>query len=538
MGGRSRRRRGPHPDPRGRRPPRRAAPRPADRRRLPLRHALDVGGHDGTPRRGLRRRQPRRRHAIVGVGRTPRRHARGRTRPGDLTRTVSTQPDAAPDGVSARQSARRRERSSPSGRSTQARDSSDATRELIADVPCAPQATTSGHGTCPPLGLDRQATIDPPSSPCKAPRVQPSCSGAPSAIVSNPGPSNPTTSVGEQQLAGHDSGLLDTACHRAAPAHRSLPTPRRARPRAARRAEFAATRPAGRSRGRTPRARSSSALRVSRRPARPTGHRSALRARRHAGGGPHGHGPRHARLARSAHARPVPRHAMLGDEAEPQEPARAPSARENSSAHDRSVAAASADSGALPQVPSRSSTSSRSSSSSRVVAADPGREVVVLEALHDRPARPVAADGEAELQSFGDVVLPATDHGERVPVVAGRFEVDAVHRVDRRVGRGRRRGRPPLLDDRSTALLHDLDEVPLQPLRVGDHLWDRTATDPSVREVRELRRRVVAPDPDVGHLGRRGQASRLAIWPLARFSSRRSSRRSSFAGDRGPTCRR
>src|SRR4051794_16144615 len=80
------------------------------------------------------------------------------------------------------------------------------------------------------------------------------------------------------------------------------------------------------------------------------------------------------------------------------------------------------------------------------------RELVVLDALDDRPAGSVAAHGEAELQPSRHAVLTAAHDCERVPVAGGGRLPDAVHRVDRRV-RGRRGGRlPPLVDDRGATL--------------------------------------------------------------------------------------
>ena len=101
-------------------------------------------------------------------------------------------------------------------------------------------------------------------------------------------------------------------------------------------------------------------------------------------------------------------------------------------------------------------------------------------------------------------------------VVAGRGEVHAVHRVDRRVRGRRRRRRPALLDHRGAALLHGLDERALEPRGVGDDLRHRGAVDAGVGEVGELGGGVVAPDGDVADLTREhaGLLGQLRLGPV------------------------
>ena len=83
--------------------------------------------------------------------------------------------------------------------------------------------------------------------------------------------------------------------------------------------------------------------------------------------------------------------------------------------------------------------------------------------------------------------------------------------------RGRRgRRRAPRLDDRRAALLHGLDELGLEPVGVADHLGRRLAADLGVREVGELRGRVVAPDREVGDVAHRhaGLLGELRLGPV------------------------
>src|SRR5207302_9470680 len=96
------------------------------------------------------------------------------------------------------------------------------------------------------------------------------------------------------------------------------------------------------------------------------------------------------------------------------------------------------------------------------------REGVVLEALDNARAVPRAADGEAELEAFGNPVLTVA-HDRECRVLAVRRRVrDRPYRVDRRV-RCRRRGRSAAsLDDGGAARLDRRDELAAEPLVVVD----------------------------------------------------------------------
>ena len=181
-----------------------------------------------------------------------------------------------------------------------------------------------------------------------------------------------------------------------------------------------------RSAGRRPRARSSSARRGSRRRARPTGLRRAPPAARRAGAAPR---------RRRTTTTPSPGNVRRGGER-----------RARSSCSVRTKLPVMPWSSAKRERPARASarrsdralrTSSRSST--QLLGGDGDlapRELVVLDALDDRPRAAVAADRVAELQALGDAVLTRAADRERVPVVARRGEVDAV--APSRSRRGRR----------------------------------------------------------------------------------------------------
>lgn len=79
--------------------------------------------------------------------------------------------------------------------------------------------------------------------------------------------------------------------------------------------------------------------------------------------------------------------------------------------------------------------------------------------------------------------------------------------------------RPPQaaarLDDGGTALLHGGNEVAAQPGLVANRLWDGLPGGGAVRNVRELRGRVIAPDNHILHL------AHMHAQPLRHLQNRR-----------------
>src|SRR5712691_1802758 len=97
----------------------------------------------------------------------------------------------------------------------------------------------------------------------------------------------------------------------------------------------------------------------------------------------------------------------------------------------------------------------------------------MLKALDHRPCGPVGGDREPELETFRPPVLALAAYGKGGPVAAWRCGADAVHGIDDRVGRRRRRRQTARFDHRGAPLLDRVDEVALEPAVVLDHLEGR-----------------------------------------------------------------
>ena len=151
---------------------------------------------------------------------------------------------------------------------------------------------------------------------------------------------------------------------------------------------------------------------------------------------------------------------------------------------------------------SSSSTAARSSSSSWVVASIFERgEVVVLDALDDLDAsRRSRAQWIAEDEPLGHAVAAGRGRGDRgAELLAGR-PGDLSDGVDDRIRRAGCGALASRLDDRRAPLLDIGDELAAQPLLVADHLRRGPPADARVPCVGELRRRVVAPDGEIGDI--------------------------------------
>src|SRR5690606_14599703 len=127
------------------------------------------------------------------------------------------------------------------------------------------------------------------------------------------------------------------------------------------------------------------------------------------------------------------------------------------------------------------------------------REVVELETLHDLVPPVLAADRERVHDALGDAVAAVGSDGHADPVLAGA-ERPVAPLIDRGRGRGPGRGRAARLDDLRAALRDPRAELVARPLR-ADERQRRRAGDGRVREIRELRRRVIAPDDHASDLG-------------------------------------
>src|SRR5665213_371169 len=129
-----------------------------------------------------------------------------------------------------------------------------------------------------------------------------------------------------------------------------------------------------------------------------------------------------------------------------------------------------------------------------------GEVVRVKTLLHLPRTVAIGGDGEPEGETLGYAVFTVGRDRDRCAVVTGRSGDQTRNRVNGGVRGTRCRTQTARFDDRRAALLHGGDELAPQPRQVGDHVGGLLATNCGVREVGELRRRVVAPNGDVLHV--------------------------------------